>query len=181
MKKLVMILCTTILCVFHVGVHAETSALKPMSRDFGLGVTSGNLISFGGTLKKFIGDNQALQFHLGSSPWWSSAQFSWLHSVVTLVEKEAGSLHIYAGGGATLLLAHQTRRYTAYGHLGSPFDWRVKTQSALWLGGQGNIGIAWAFQKWVPIDIFFELTPTVYVFPDLYFEVNAQSGARWYF
>jgi hypothetical protein len=144
--------------------YGQSTTRERLGGDFGLGGCLG--FPTGLTGKLWLGADNALQFSIGGG-WGSfkdiaaSADFL-VHFRPINVEGDDFSLPVYAGGGVK-----------------TDVNWTIPGGQLL-LGPRVVIG-ATVLVPTLPVDIYLEIAPTVYVYQDPGWVMDGQIGARYYF
>lgn len=138
--------------------HAQDS-MGPVvgGGNFGIGLTGGDPGGFGATGKYWLDQQSALEGALKING--TLLQFSYLWHDFDVIHPQHGAFPFYIGIGGDLAVG---------GGVG--------------LGVYAPIGITYLFEKKdVPIDLFVEAQPTLWVTNGLYFTIYGNLGARYYF
>lgn len=172
-------------------VCAATTALSALALCFALGLPGKAQAREGGPfgLGVMIGDPTGLSFkyHLGARNAVDGGvgygwRGRWFHTHVDYLFQfpqrwGGGDWLPYVGAGGKLIVwndHYHGRGYYYYDH-----DW-YDDDDDVGLGVRVPVGLAWHPRR-VPIDVFAELAPTVWVFPGTHFDFDFSIGARFYF
>ena len=134
------------------------SASARQGGDLGLGVQIGEpSAAIAGKL--WMGQTNALDMALGFSARhdWILLQADYLWHHYNVIPVSSGELPLYYGMGATVVAAGEA-----------------------YIGVQGVVGIAYHFPA-APLDIFLDLSPGAFIFPEPDANVGLALGMRFYF
>ncbi len=158
---------------------ALAHAQAPDQNGFSMGVVLGD--PTGITLRGGLGSNNAIQVHLGFSPFPGDAvttMVDWTHDAYNFLRDNpnAALLFYFGFGGKAEWF---TGNYYAYSD-----RHRWSDNSNLGLGVRGLAGLRSSFFK-TPVDIFLELAPIglIFVTPDdgVYYDIDLALGCRYRF
>ena len=137
---------------------ATVRAAARQGGDFGLGVQIGEP-SAAISGKLWMGQTNAVDMALGFSAVndWIMVQADYLWHHYNVIPVSSGELPLYYGMGATVVAS------------GSPG-----------IGVQGVVGIAYHFPA-APLDLFLDLSPGAFIFPEPHPNVGLAIGMRFYF
>lgn len=141
------------------GAQARLGSKGP----FGLGIGLGEPTQLVGKLMLDRNANNALQFGLS----WSF-RHSWLGGTVDYTYQFWNVIPKIASGAIEVPL------YVGIGGAAYAGD------SHFVLGPRIPVGIALAWTR-VPIEVYLEAAPYLFIIPDMHFTFGGQLGARWYF
>lgn len=103
-----------------------------------------------------------------------SVSVDWLYHPFTIAKAPGWTLHTHVGaGGAVVVLPIAGKRTT----LPEALYHRGPTQ--VWTGLRAPVGVDLAFAD-VPVDVVFDVVPTLLTFPGVGLGVGASLGARWW-
>lgn len=176
-------LCLTLaLCATLCAAAALTPATaEAKGGPFGLGIIGGNPTGLTG--KYFFDREGALDFHLGIGGWGAGRHrdfgiyVDYLHHFDLGVRNSVlQSMAIYVGGGGEIIFDDNDGRYCG--------KWRCYDyedgDSDIWIAARAPIGLNLMFGK-VPLELFLEIVPTLYIIQDIWFDIDLALGLRFYF
>lgn len=157
----------------------RVQSASPEGRRLGVGLELGWATA--PTAKLMLTPEQAVRASVGafSGLALSEPSFSlsvdWLYHPIAIAKSNVWVLHTHVGaGGALVVLPIAGKRTT----LPAALYHRGPTQ--LWTGLRLPVGVDLAFNA-LPVDIVFDVVPTVLTFPGVGVGVGATLGARWWF
>jgi len=148
----------TLLCAII--IMLACSVVPAQDKGFGIGVIAGD--PTGISVKQWLGPVAALD---GAAAW-------------SLIEEPGHPiLHLHAD-----FLLHAYPFNVTAGKLPLYFGvgGRVRVHDNLEVGARVPVGVAWLMPIF-PLDVFFELAPTMNVFPATRFQLNGGIGIRYFF
>jgi tetratricopeptide (TPR) repeat protein len=126
--------------------------------NFGIGLELGEPGTYGATGKYWLDQQSAFQGEVKLNGG-ALFQFAYLWHDFDLIHPKSGAFPFYIGIGGDLAVS---------GGVG--------------LGAEAPIGITYLFQRsQVPIDLYIQAEPTLWVTNGLYFQIYGSLGARYYF
>jgi hypothetical protein len=146
------------------GAYGATTTRERLGGDFGLGGCLGTPTGLSGKL--WLGSENAVQFSFGGD--WGqfkdvAGTFDFLvHFRPINVEGDDFALPVYAGGG-----------------IKAEVDWS-QPGGDLFMGPRVVLG-GTVLVPTLPVDIFIEIAPTIYVYEFFGWAMDGQIGARYYF
>jgi hypothetical protein len=160
---------------------AAANAQEPGQNGFSMGVVLGDPTGF--TLRKGLGEHNAIQAHFGFSPFPGdavAAMVDWTHDAWDFLRGNPNlSLLLFFGLGGKA--EWFTGRYFAYRYNDQN---SFPDQSHFGLGARGLVGVRASFLR-APFDLFFELAPIgiIFVVPDpgVYYDIDLAVGGRFRF
>jgi hypothetical protein len=160
---------------------AVAQAQAPAANGFSLGLVLGD--PTGVTLRGGFGERNAIQAHLGFSPFPGdavAAMVDWTHDAWNFLERNPGAaLLFYFGVGAKT--EWFTGNYYAYEY---DHHHSFPDRSHFGLGARGLVGLRASFRK-SPFDLFLELAPVgiivVVPHPGAYYDIDFAIGGRYRF
>jgi hypothetical protein len=165
-------------CLAFVTLSPSTAEAK--GGPFGLGIIGGNPTGLTG--KYFFGKATALDFHLGIGGWGRGDRdfgiyVDYLFNFDLGVGGSVLELAIYVGPGGEILFDD---RYD--GKYCSKFGCRDYNDDDddIWIAARCPIGLSMMFQK-VPLELFLEIVPELYIIQDIFFDIDLALGLRFYF
>ena len=166
-----------LLADFELGTFRVDSA-SPGGKRLGVGLELGWPTA--ATAKLMLRPDQAVRASVGafsglvlSEPSFS-VSVDWLYHPFTIARAPGWTLHTHVGvGGALVVLPAPGQRTT----IPSALYHRSPTQ--LWTGLRAPLGVDLAFKD-VPVDVVFDVVPTVLTFPGLGVGFGASLVARWW-
>lgn len=147
-------------------------------RDFGLGFAVGDPMGFVG--KVFVGKENAVDFGVGFFNWWRGCH------------NDRGTRVCGGGWGNLTLHADYLWQFEIVRGRKAKLDWHLGPGGRVWIRNhhhnddlamaiRGPIGIDLTFNKPSFIEVFLEVAPAMYVFPDVWVDPEANLGVRFYF
>jgi len=165
------------LAAVELGTFRVASA-SPLGLRLGAGLQIG--WPTGATAKLMIRPDQAIQLGVGAfsglvltEPAFATS-VDWLWHPTTLARSSSWQLHTHVGAGASLVVLGAPGVRTT---IPSALYFRGPTQ--LWTALRVPVGVDLAFTD-VPVDVVFDIVPTVLTFPGIGVGVGASLGARWW-
>jgi hypothetical protein len=149
--------------------YSATGAIA-QERKFGLGVIIGE--PTGISAKLWVSSVNALDFGLGWSYW--GDRFSDYNDRYSNSRVHFHADYLWHWFDAI----HSTERFPLYAGIGGRINAGAGYDASAAV--RGVFGIAW-LPRPVPIDVFFELVPSLQVVPSTGFGIDAGLGARFYF
>ena len=166
-----------VLADFELGTFRVDSA-SPQGKRLAIGLEIG--WPTGATAKLMLRPQQALRVSIGAftglvlSEPSLSLHVDWLYHPFTLARASGWRLHTHVGvGGAVVVLPAPGQRTT----IPSALYYRGPTQ--VWTGLRVPVGLDLTFAD-IPVDVVFDLVPTVLAFPGVGFGFGTSLGVRWW-
>jgi len=166
-----------LLADFELGTFRVDSA-SPRGKRLGVGLELGWPTA--ATAKLMLRPDQAVRASVGafSGLVLSEPSFSlsvdWLYHPFTIARAPGWTLHTHVGVGAALVVLPAPGQRTT---IPSALYHRSPTQ--LWTGLRAPLGVDLAFND-VPVDVVFDVVPTMLTFPGIGVGFGASLGARWW-
>jgi hypothetical protein len=166
---------------------AAAVALAPATAEakagpFGLGIIGGNPTGLTG--KYFFNREGALDFHLGIGGWGAGRHrdfgiyVDYLHHFDLGVRNSVlHSMAIYVGGGGEIIFDDDGYYCGNWRKRG---DCRDRDNDRIWIAARAPIGLNLMFGK-VPLELFIEIVPTLYIIQYITFDIDLALGLRFYF
>lgn len=152
---LVIVLTTSLLFAYHYTADAQ-------ERGFGIGALIGahDGLSYKAWISEDAAVAGAVSFAISNntSSFYTHADFL-MHKYYEELDWEVGTLHYSYGGGVSVL-------------------WRQFTDDSIY-GVRLPSGVGFIFTE-VPVDLFFEIAPTIDISPDFRFGFDGAIGFRFY-
>ena len=151
-----------------------TLSAKAQDSGFGLGFMLGDPTGISG--KYWIGGDRALAFGLAWGVWhggYVHVHGDYLFHKMELISVSKGKLPLYYGPGLRIR-SWNDGRYWKHGRY---YDY---DGSRMDVGVRFPVGLAYLFDG-APVDVFFELVPTLDLIPATGLELDAAFGARYWF
>lgn len=147
-------------------------------RDFGLGFALGDPMGLVG--KVFVGKENAVDFGVGFFGWWRRCR------------NENGTQVCGGNWGSLTLHADYLWQFEIVRGRKAKLDWHLGPGGRVWISNhhrnddlaiavRGPIGIDLTFNKPSFLELFLEVAPAMYVYPDVGVDPEANLGARFYF
>jgi hypothetical protein len=165
------------LAALELGTFRVESA-SPMGRRLGVGLEVGWPTAVTGKL--MLRPQHAVRASLGAFSGLAltepslSVAVDWLYHPLTIAKSPAWTLHAHVGAGGTVVVLPIVGKRTT---VPAALYHRAPTQ--LWAGVRAPVGVDLTFTDF-PVDIVFELVPTILAFPGLGVGMGASLGARWW-
>lgn len=175
LRRLTFALATGLALTFA-GQNAQATEVGT-TRNFGLGFALGDPMSFVG--KVFISPDNAIDFGVGFFSLWNRCR------------RENGT-QVCGGWGSLTLNADYLWEFEIVKGRKAKLDWHIGAGGRVWLAdhdanqdlaiaGRMPVGVDLTFAKPDFIEVYLEVAPAMYVFPEPGVDPEANLGVRFYF
>lgn len=172
-------LCFALVAFFALSLHTQNASATEVgkSKTFGIGVALGDPTSLVG--KVFIDEDNAVDFGVGFLSLWSHC-------------RTEDGVRICGGFGSITFNADYLWQFEIVEGAKAKLDWHIGAGGRLWLansdinqdlaiGGRMPVGVDLTFHRPDFIEVYLEVAPVMYVFPDFGIGPEGNIGVRFYF
>jgi hypothetical protein len=172
-------LCLALVTLAAFGLHAQTASATEVgkSRNFGLGIALGEPMAMVG--KVFIDEDNAVDFGVGFFRLWNRC-------------RTRDGVTICGGFGSFTFNADYLWQFKIVEGRSAKLDWHIGAGGRIWLAdnddnqdlaiaGRMPVGVDLTFNKPDFIEVYLEVAPAMYVFPDFGVAPEGNIGVRFYF